>query len=152
MQPANKVQPKDETLPDYDRPGLETVIAVIRRVMRLLGYPLDPPGSESRVRKKKFAVTVKDPIAAGALKAGDVLVFSDADFPAKAVVLSDGSLELNGIIHDSPSAAAATVRGRPTNGWADWALAREDSTITLMKLREQLTELAPTPEDQPGKA
>jgi Restriction Enzyme Adenine Methylase Associated len=153
VQPTNKVQPRDETLPDYDRPGLEAVIAVIRRVMRLLGYSLDPPGTDPKVtRKARFTVTVGDLIAAGKLTAGDVLAFTDPDFSDTATIRADGSLELRGVLHDSPSAAAAIVRGRPTNGWADWALVRVHGPITLMKLREELTELAPPPEGTPGPA
>jgi len=140
VQPTNKVQPKDDTLPDYDHPALEAVVAVIRRVMRLLGYSLDPPGAEPKATKKAhFTVTFKDLIAAGKLTPGDVLVFTDPVLQATATVRSDGRLELSGVPYDFPSAAAAVVRGRSTNGWADWGLVREDGTITLMKLREELT-------------
>ncbi len=140
MQPTNKVQPKDDTLPDYEQPALETVIVVVRRVMRLLGYSLEPPGSDPKATKKAhFTVTFKDLIAAGKLTPGDVLVFIDPVLQATATVRSDGRLELSGVPYDFPSAAAAAVRGRSTNGWADWGLVREDGTISLMKLREELT-------------
>jgi hypothetical protein len=153
VQPTNKVQPKDDTLPDYDHPALEAVVAVIRRVMRLLGYSLDPPGTKPKATKKaRFTVALKDLIAAGKLTAGDVLVFTDPAFSDTATISSVGGLEFRGMLHDSPSAAAAIVRGRPTNGWADWALVRENGTITLMKLREELTELVPPPEDKSGPA
>jgi hypothetical protein len=153
VQPTNKVQPKDDTLPDYDRPALETVIVVVRRVMRLLGYSLDPPGTDPKATKKAhFAVTLKDLIAAGKLKTGDVLVFADPALQATATISSDGRLEVGGVLYDSPSAAAAIVRGHSTNGWADWALVRQDGGITLMKLREELTWPALPPEGKPGPA
>jgi hypothetical protein len=152
VQASNKVQPRDDTLPDFDRPGLETVISVIRRVLRLLGYSLDPPGNETIVRRKKFIVNVKDLIAAGALTAGDVLVFTDSEFDARATVLSDGSIELNRTVYDSLSAAAMTVRGRPTNGWADWSVVRGLGTMTLKQLRETVSVRDARPEDQPGNA
>ena len=153
VQPTNKVQPKDDTLPDYDRPAIETVIVVVRRVMRLLGYSLEPPGSNPKATKKAhFTVTFKDLIAAGKLTPGDVLVFTDPVLQATATVRSDGRLELSGVLYDFPSAAAAVVRGRSTNGWADWGLVREDGTITLMKLREELTEPASPPEGKPAPA
>ena len=120
--------------------------------MRLLGYSLDPPGTDPKVTKKvHFTVTVGDLIAAGTLTPGDVLVFTDPVLQATATVKSDGRLELSGVPYDSPSTAATVVRGRPTNGWADWALVRPEGTITLMKLREELTEPAP-PEVKPGPA
>jgi hypothetical protein len=153
VQPTNKVQPKDDTLPDYDRPALETVVVVIRRVMRLLGYSLEPPGSDPKATKKAhFAVTLKDLVAAGKLTAGDVLVFTDPGLQAAATVRSDGRLELSGVPYDFPSAAAAIVGGHSTNGWADWGLVREDGTITLMKLREELTGPALPSEGKPGPA
>ena len=74
---------------------------------------------------------------------GDVLVFIDPVLQATATVKSDGRLEVSGVSDDFPS-TAATVTGRPTNGWADSALVRPEGTITLMKLREELTEPAPT--------
>jgi len=153
VQPTNKVQPKDDTLPDYERPALEAVIVVVRRVMRLLGYSLEPPGSDPKATKKAhFTVTFKDLIAAGKLTPGDVLVFIDPVLQATATVRSDGRLELSGVPYDYPSAAAAAVRGRSTNGWADWGLVREDGTITLMKLREELTGPASPPEGKPTPA
>ncbi len=139
VQPANKVEPRDETLPDYERPGLEMDVTVIRRVLRLLGYPLDPPGDKGHGRKKSYAVTVTDLIAAGALTVGDVLVFTDPDLHAEATVRSDGQLEILGTNYASPSAAAAAVRGRPTNGWADWALVGANGPVTLMTLRARLS-------------
>lgn len=152
VQLDNKVQPRDETLPDFERPGLEPVIAFIRGVMRLLGYSLDPPSGPHATTRGRSRVTVKDLIAAGSLTTGDALVFTDADVHQTAVVRSDGTLELNGITYDSPSAAATAVRRRPTNGWADWALRTENSTITLWKLREQLGQRSASTDDEPGTA
>jgi hypothetical protein len=133
VRPTNKVQSADETLPAFERPGLETLLTVIGRGLRLLGYALDPPDVPRRPR-----VHLRDLLAAGTLSAGDVLVFTDRDHPATAVVRGDGTLELNGIAYASPSAAAAAVRGRPTNGWTDWAQQTEHGSITLQALRDQL--------------
>ena len=62
------------------------------------------------------------------------------------------AIACSGVPYDFPSAAAAVVRGRSTNGWADWGLVRQDGTITLMKLREELTGPASPPEGNPGPA
>jgi hypothetical protein len=144
VRPTNKTQPKDETLPDYDRAVLETVVIPILRVMRLLGFPLDPydDSQPSLIPHRYFGIAVKDLIKAGKLKAGDTLVFTYPGHPATATVLGNGSLEVGGQAFGSPSAAAAKVRGGATNGWGYWALL-DDPNQTLAFLRAQL--LVPIP-------
>ena len=151
VRPTNKTQPKDETLPDFDRAVLETVVVPILRVMRLLGFPLDPyddsqPSSRS---KTYFGVTVKDLIKAGKLQVGDTLVFTYPNHPATATVLGDGSLEIGGQAFGSPSAAAAKVRGGATNGWGYWALS-DDPNQTLAYLRAQLQVTIPPKNGEAG--
>jgi hypothetical protein len=144
VRPTNKTQPKDETLPDYERAVLETVIVPIQRVMRLLGYPLDPHGDEPpSPAKTYYGVKVKDLLDAGKLKVGDTLVFTYPGHPASAIVLANGDLDVGGSVFGSPSAAAAKVRGGATNGWEHWALPVGDENLSLAYLRAQLT--APVP-------
>jgi hypothetical protein len=144
VRPTNKTQPKDETLPDYDRAVLETVVVPIERVMRLLGYPLDPHGDDAPgPAKTHYGIKVKDLVDAGKLKVGDTLVFTYPGHPGSATVLASGDLDVGGVIFGSPSAAAAKIRGGATNGWQYWALPVGEENLPLAYLRAQLT--APLP-------
>ena len=124
--PTNKNRPKDETLPDYDRAVLETYIVPISRVLRLLGYGLEPedevPEPKSATPKQKYGVTVADLIAAGHISSGDSLVFTYPGHPASAVVQADGSIVVDTTRYETLSAAAGALRGGSTNGWQYWAI------------------------------
>lgn len=140
VRPTNKTQPKDETLPDYDRAVLETVVVPIQRVMRMLGYPLDPQGDDlPGPAKAHYGIKIRDLIEAGKLKAGDTLVFTYPGHPATATVLANGDLDIGGVAFGSPSAAAAKVRGGATNGWQHWALPVGEERLPLAYLRAQLS-------------
>lgn len=123
--PTNKNRPKDETLPDYDRAVLENAIVPISRVLRLLGYGLEPEGEvpihKTATTRTNYGVTVKD-LMPGYVKAGDSLVFTYPGHPASAVIQPDGSLLVGETPYDTLSAAAGALRGGPTNGWEYWAV------------------------------
>ena len=148
VRPTNKTQPRDETLPDYDRAVLETVVVPVARLLRLLGYPLSPRDEDLKAPSKAhYGTTLQDLLAAGLLREGDALVFTYPGHPATATVLGDGSLELNGERYASPSAAAARVRGGATNGWEHWARPDEHGNpIALAVLRAHLGQ-PPLPRD-----
>lgn len=156
VRPTNKAQPRDETLPDYDRAVLETVVVPVLRVLRVLGYPLSPPDEDLKAPSKThYGKTLKDLLAAGMLKVGEALIFTYPGHPASATVLADGGLELNGVRYASPSAAAAQVRGGATNGWEYWARQDEHGNpIALAVLRAQLGQPAVPgkDEEQPAQA
>lgn len=124
--PTNKNRPKDETLPDYDRAVLETYLVPIGRVLRLLGYGLEPedevPTAKAATPKQKYGVTVADLISAVYVKAGDSLVFTYPGHPASAVVQADGSIVVDVTRYETLSAAAGALRGGSTNGWQYWAI------------------------------
>lgn len=85
-----------------------------------------PPGHEGVVegpRSRKNAwVQLRDLLAAGLLDAGTV-VHAPARFAeTTAVVMEDGSLELNGVRHHSVSRAAGALTGNAVNGWSFWTL------------------------------
>lgn len=94
--PTNKNRPKDETLPDYDRAVLETYIVPISRVLRLLGYGLEPedevPLRKTATPKLTYGVTVAQLMAAGYVKPGDSLVFTYPAHPASAVIQDEPSI------------------------------------------------------------
>ena len=77
VRPTNKTQPRDETLPDYDRAVLETVVVPVARLLRLLGYPLSPRDEDLKAPSKAhYGTTLQDLLAAGLLREGETLVFT----------------------------------------------------------------------------
>ena len=79
-----------------------------------------------------------------------MLAFADPAMADTPTIAAGGRLDIGGVLHHSPGASSAAVRGRPTNGWANWALGRQHGRITLMKLREELCGLAAAPKGKPG--
>lgn len=141
--PTNKTRPKDETLPDYDRAVLETCVVPISRVMRLLGYGLEPEGevpvTKTATSRTNYGVTVADLMKTGYVKAGDSLVFTYPGHPASAVIQPDGSLLVDATPYDTLSAAAGALRGGPTNGWAYWAVTEPSGNqVPMSDLRARL--------------
>jgi len=51
-----------------------------------------------------------------------------ADTPT---IAAGGRLDIGGVLHHSPGASSAAVRGRPTNGWAYQFGARGGGTAGL---------------------
>jgi hypothetical protein len=141
--PTNKNRPKDETLPDYDRAVLETYIVPISRVLRPLGYGLEPedevPVRKVSSPKQKYGVTVADLLAAGYVRPGDSLVFTYPGHPASAVVQDDGSIVVDTNRYETLSAAAGFLRGGSTNGWQYWAITEPTGNqVPMADLRARL--------------
>jgi Restriction Enzyme Adenine Methylase Associated len=142
-EPTNKNRPKDETLPDYDRAVLETCVVPISRVLRLLGYGLEPEGEvpiiKAATARTNYGVTVLDLIKADYVHAGDPLVFTYPGHPASAVIQADGTLIVDGTPFDTLSAAGGALRGGPTNGWAYWAVTEPSGNqVPMADLRARL--------------
>lgn len=81
-----------------------------------------PPGHTSNFARETVArthtVTLSDLITSGYLKAPVLLVPKQASFAAtEATLLPDGRIDVGGVLHDYPSAAAVAIRKRRTNGW-----------------------------------
>jgi len=70
----------------------------------------------------KQRVTLSDLIGAGLLEPGTTLYARKAYDYRSATVLSDGRIDLDGEVFDSPSGAARAVRGSNVNGWWFWKL------------------------------
>lgn len=69
------------------------------------------------------AVEIADLVGAGLLQAGQVLYSRPGKYGGhKARVLSDGRIEMEGQIFNSPSQAGIFVRKKTTNGWNFWRL------------------------------
>lgn len=112
-------QPWDEELIDE---RTEELIGDLLRVWPVpeghLGEVVDPQ------TKAGDWVELKHLIDAGFLAPGDALVATHRDFKGKrATLTADGSIDLDGKVYTSPSAAGHSLRKRATNGWYFWATA-----------------------------
>ena len=104
-----------------------------------------PEGHRSGVDEKRqaptYEVQLSDLIAAGWLEAGITLFARSGKRSGGAIstLLPDGRLDVDGQIHDSPSAAAGAITGRPTNGWWFWLVDR-DPVRSIRKVRHDYLE------------
>ena len=142
---VNRNEPKDETLPDYERAALEACILPIGRVLRLLGYPLeaedDLPSPKDIVHKTFHGVTLADLLEAGLLSTGQTLHFIAAGYSASATVQPSGKLLMDGTAYDTPSGAGQVIRGRATNGWEHWAVQNaQGNFVPLAEIRTKFVE------------
>lgn len=143
----NRLQPSDETLPEYRREGLGRYVEPVMLAMRALGCPPDtadqrptapPPGA--RGKRRVFTESVADLIDAGLLKAGTRLRPMAHKYDATATVLDDGSLHLGDEVYNAVSPAAARVTGAQSEpGWNFWGAPSGDgSLVSLFDLRARL--------------
>lgn len=138
---SNGNRPQDETVPSYDRAGLETAVEPVAALMRLLGFSPDAEdeGAAAPVRRgtpKQYAVTVEELIAAGALTAGETLASTMVAYPGSGRVNADGTISVDGQTFPSLSAAGGHIRaGRATNGWSYWAVERDGTSVPLAAVR-----------------
>ena len=72
--------------------------------------------------RPKHRVTLFDLIGAGLLEPGTTLYARQTYDYHPATVLSDGRIDLDGEIFESPSGAAKTITGSSVNGWWFWKL------------------------------
>jgi hypothetical protein len=112
-------RPWDEELID------ERTSELIDAILRV--WPV-PDGHHGKVvdpqTKAGDWVELKHLIEADLLRPGDKLVATHRDFKGKeATLTADGAIELDGKRFTSPSAAAASLRKKATNGWYFWAVA-----------------------------
>lgn len=140
--PHNVKQPRDETLPPYERTMLEACVIPISRTLRLLGYDTltaDDEGVVAENRPKShFGVTVQQLLESGLLAPGVQLLSLNAAWPASATVNPDGTITVDGSKYPTLSAAAAAVRGGATNGWAFWGVDNAIGRTPMAVLRTQL--------------
>ena len=149
----NGVRPKDETLPSWERGSLESCVAPVSRVLRLLGFDPASPDDSSAVPIKKssrfYGIAMSDLVDAGLADTGEQLVSTNGAWPASASLLSDGQLEVNGRVYATPSAAAAAIKNGAVNGWAFWAVERPSGRVPLAVLRARYIDARAS---VPGKA
>lgn len=88
----------------------------------------------------RYDVWVADLLSVGLVAIGQVLYPKQGKFAGRnSTILSDGRLELEGKIFDSPSGAGYHLRQLATGGWGFW-LTDDKARISLGDLREQYIE------------
>jgi hypothetical protein len=101
-----------------------------------------PKGHNSSAIRKQVEnlgeVTVSDLITEGYLYSGQTLYSR----PGKsATILSDGRIDIDGMIFDTPSGAGRHIRKKATNGWKFWFvdfLSRKHLAIVRREYRETI--------------
>ncbi len=140
----NGVRPSDETLPPYDRQMLESVVLPVARSLRVLGHDPATPDDAALVGPKKtsrfYGITVPQLMGQGLLAAETEIVSTNGAWPASGRVLADGRIEMGGTVFETPSAAAAAVKGGAANGWDFWAVEGSTGRVTLATLRARYLE------------
>ena len=139
----NKGRPGDDSIGLKDRGVLERYVEPTMAALRAVGAPPDtadqkpPPVGKKRARYRE---SLKDLIDADLLKPGTRLRPMRKQLTATALVLTNGSLDVGGTIHDAVSQAARAVTGNQSEpGWDFWGAPSGDgSFVSLFTLRERL--------------
>jgi hypothetical protein len=104
-------------------------------------------GSAQLARRPRRKIDLTDLIGAGLLQEGATLHARRQRVADRiATVLADGALDIDGIPHRTPSAAARAVSGNSENGWTFW-LVDASSRRSLMDLWREYTEQNDTDTD-----
>jgi hypothetical protein len=108
------------------------------------GFVPDRP----RLRRK---LRISDLINAGKLEPGMSLFPRHKKYSDRIVlVLADGQVEVDGEAYSSPSEAAASIRGRPTNGWWFFLVDQASKRSLRMVRSDYLKTMALDAEDDEG--
>jgi Restriction Enzyme Adenine Methylase Associated len=139
----NKGRPGDDSIPLKDRGVLERYVEPVMAALRACGAPPDTADQKPAPKGKKRAFyreSVKDLIDVGLLKAGTRLEPLRKHLTTTALVLEDGSLEVNGMPYHAVSTAAVVVSGNKSEpGWEFWGAPSGDgSFVPLYTLRGRL--------------
>ncbi|GAA4530463.1 DUF262 domain-containing protein [Chelativorans composti] len=121
---------KEYSLKQWDEAGIdartkqmvETILAI---------WPV-PPCHKVRIEHEpldtSITVEIADLIGAGLLAPGQVLYSQPGKYGGRTgAILSDGRVEVDGKVFESPSSAAIHVCQKPTNGWHFWRLDQSGS-------------------------
>jgi hypothetical protein len=147
----NKVQVagKDGWSEELIRARTEELTSMILDIWKV------PSGHVSKVLREKREsskrVQVIDLISAGLVESGQKIYPHAKKYVGiSGTILADGRIELNGVIYDSLSGAAVSVRGSSANGWWFFAIDNPGGT-RLAGLYDTYIELAGV-EDEEGEA
>ena len=117
-------------LDEFSRNGW-TDESITRRTGALIEKVIDiwrvPPGYKSSTVRdaatSMHSVDLSDLLSAGLLASGKTLIPGIRDLRERtAQILSDGRIDVDGRLFDTPSGTAYYVRRKPTNGWSFWLI------------------------------
>jgi hypothetical protein len=139
----NKSRPGDDSIPLKDRGVLERYVDPVMAALRACGAPPDTADQQPPPKGKKrayFREGVKDLLEAGLLKPGTRLTPMRKHLTTTALVLADGSLEVEGTGYQALSSAAVAVSGSKSEpGWEFWGAPSGDGGfVPLYTLRDRL--------------
>jgi Restriction Enzyme Adenine Methylase Associated len=151
----NKGRPGDDSISIKDRGVLERYVEPTIAALRAVGAPPDTADQQPSPAGKKRTVyreSVKDLIDADLLKAGTRLRPLRKNLTTTALVLPDGSLDVNGRQYAAVSTAAQSVSGNQSEpGWEFWGAPSGDgSFVSLFTLRDRLRADRPTTTSTPS--
>ena len=156
----NKGRPGDDSISSKDRGVLERYVEPTIAALRAVGAAPDTADQQPVPAGKKRTVyreSVKDLIDANLLKAGTRLRPVRKHLTTPALVMDDGSLDVEGTRYAAVSTAAQAVSGNQSEpGWEFWGAPSGDgSFVSLFALRDRLRAdrpEAPAPAARPTQA
>jgi len=97
------------------------------------------PVTQPRRTPRKYNVSLKELIDAGALVAGEAMpILRNRVAGVEGTLNADGTITVGGQTYTSPSSAAQAVTGAKAEpGWELWGVRREDRTVRLMDIRSE---------------
>lgn len=140
----NSVSPKENSLSEFDMVSTQDYFSKINYILAVLGYPVFQSINQSISNDKIYLLTADGTDARSQLledgslnvlkgslaRKRETKSFFGWSQAARKRFLEDGTLKDNGdeisyeltrdVLFKSPSAAAATLTGRPINGWTAW--------------------------------
>ena len=139
----NKGRPGDDSISIKDRGVLERYVEPTIAALRAVGAPPDTADQQPSPAGKKRTVyreSVKDLIDADLLKPGTRLRPLRKHLTTTALVLADGSLDVDGARYVAVSTAAQAVSGNQSEpGWEFWGAPSGDGGfVSLFALRGRL--------------
>jgi hypothetical protein len=139
----NKGRPGDDSISSKDRGVLERYVEPTIAALRAVGAAPDTADQQPVPAGKKRTVyreSVKDLIDANLLKAGTKLRPLRKHLTTTALVMDDGSLDVQGTRYAAVSTAAQAVSGNQSEpGWEFWGAPSGDgSFVSLFALRDRL--------------
>jgi hypothetical protein len=133
--PGPQGQPRDHWTEEDIRHRTTQMVGLILEIWKV------PRGHKvahetSRQALPDFKIGVADLIDARMLEPGTLLFARGKKIGGPvATVLSDGQIDVGGVVHDRPSAAASAIRGSATNGW--WYFLVDPNTRRSLKTIRQ---------------
>jgi len=87
--------------------------------------------------ERGFDLTTADLLVLGVFEAGATLVGKVQEGRVEATLLADGTVEFDGEVYSSLSAAGKAATGRDVNGWAFWSMQTGEGLKRVRRIRRE---------------